>query len=138
VAEFAKFLDELKEFFNALEIDKLLQALITTLEENHYEHIANLSDMCSQFIQDKATVPLPILRCVKSLTAIRKALVDIKRMKMGNDLSIYGYGWTADFQLEDYLFVLLGEFIDAAPEELKVKIVMTHRRTTKSWMGTCT
>ena len=59
------------------------------------------------------------LKCIKALTELRKALVELKNLPQNEDYTIYGIAWTSDFQLEDFLFVIIGEFLDSSPRILK-------------------
>eukprot|EP01022_Parablepharisma_sp_SALTPOND_P033156 TRINITY_DN88238_c4_g1_i1.p1 TRINITY_DN88238_c4_g1~~TRINITY_DN88238_c4_g1_i1.p1 ORF type:complete len:557 (+),score=64.29 TRINITY_DN88238_c4_g1_i1:1909-3579(+) len=117
VAEFEKFMDELKEFFNAMELDKLLIALTSSLEDVGHAHATGIKDMVGKFLQSKEKAHHSPLNCIKDLSAIREALIELK--KDGSDPSVFGYSWNADFQLEDFLFVIVGDFLSSASTPLK-------------------
>jgi hypothetical protein len=122
VSEFEVFLDELKEFFNAMEIDKLLEALCASLESSHYEHSASIKDMVTTFLQCKEKAWDKPLQCIIELSKLREALVELKKVPITKDASTFGYAWNADFQLEDYLFVVVGQFLNSSPKTLIVCI----------------
>ena len=110
-------MDELREFFNAMELDKLLQALVISLADVDHPHAAAIQDMVNKFLQSKEKSAHSPLNCIKDLSALRDALIELK--VIGTDSSVFGYAWNADFQLEDYLFVILGQFLNSASATLK-------------------
>jgi hypothetical protein len=113
VIEFEKFIDELKEFFNAMDLDKLLLALANSLEESNTSYAKEVNKRLHEFLEIKNKTHTNLLSCIKHLTTLREALIKLKWS--GIDQAFLGYSWNADFQLEDYLFVLLGEFLNSAP-----------------------
>jgi len=110
-------MEELKEFFNAMELDKLLEILVNSLQEENYKNTENIKEICQKFIKEKENSHARPLNCIKDLTAIRENLIELK--KGGLSDSIFGYAWNADFQLEDYLFVIVGEFLNYSQQNLR-------------------
>ena len=129
MAEFEKFLDELKEFFNALELDKLLQALCTNLEDSGYENSAQFKYLVTTFLRSKEKAAVSPLNCIKDLSALREALVELKKSSIDKDTTTFGYSWNADFQLEDFLFVVVGQFLNSATHPLKVSFKIYNPKT---------
>jgi len=109
VQEFEKFMDELKEFFNAMDLDQLLKMLSDALDEARNNPIKSAS---GSFLEAKANAHKELLNCIKALTQLRKELIQLK--ENSDNTSVYGYSWNADFQLEDYLFVLLGQYLSSS------------------------
>lgn len=119
VTEFEIFFDELKEFFNAMDLDKLLLALAKALEESNNPNAKEVNKKLYEFLEAKKKAHTNPLICIKYLTTLREALIKLKWS--GDDDALLGYSWNADFQLEDYLFVVLGEFFNSAPASITTK-----------------
>ncbi len=113
-------MDELKEFFNALDLDKLLQALMGALADLGHEYAGDFRDKMEQFLRSKEKSAAAPMACVWNLSALRENIAKIKKLGPERDVSIFGYSWNADFQMEDYLFVVLGEFLSATDRPLRV------------------
>lgn len=109
VQEFEKFMDELKEFFNAMDLDQLLGMLSDSLDAAGNNPI---KDSCNAFLKAKKQAYADPVNCIKALTDLREKLVGLKGDS--ERTSAFGYSWNADFQLEDYLFVLLGQFLSSS------------------------
>ena len=101
-------MDELKEFFNAMDLDKLLIALTDILNESGSNPIRK---ECDEFLKTKEKVQRDPLNCIKALTKLREGLIPLK--EEFEKPSVLGYSWNADFQLEDYLFVILGQLLSS-------------------------
>jgi len=119
VTEFEKFIDELKEFFNAMDLDKLLLSLANSLKESNTSYAKEVNKKLHEFLEAKKKTHTNLLPFIKHLTTLREALIKFKWSEI--DQAFLGYSWNADFQLEDYLFVLLGEFLNSAPVSLTKK-----------------
>ena len=117
--EFEEFIDELKEFFNAMDLNKLLLALAKTLEESKSTYTTDVNKCVEDFLRAKKKAHLQPLACIKQLTALRQSLIKLKKIK--ENKSLLGYSWNADFKLEDYLFVILGDFLNSVSTSIVTK-----------------
>lgn len=117
VAAFERFVEEFGEFFKSSGLDLLLTALAASLEAENYMNCVVAREGIENFLSAKKSMDASPLNCVKSLSALRSLLADLK--KGSASPSIYAHAWNADLQLESYLRVVLGLFLASATLPLR-------------------
>eukprot|EP00831_Metopus_contortus_P079688 TRINITY_DN7987_c0_g1_i2.p1 TRINITY_DN7987_c0_g1~~TRINITY_DN7987_c0_g1_i2.p1 ORF type:complete len:261 (+),score=42.44 TRINITY_DN7987_c0_g1_i2:181-963(+) len=107
--------DRYQRRVHGMELNKLLESLRSATFEAGFD-TSKLSKNIDNFILNKNGKDL--LKTIESLTVLRESLIIIKKKSISHDPSVFGFSWNADFQLEDFLFVTLGQIINQIPEHV--------------------